>query len=290
MDQVATATLPRFDASASPDELARALEREGGVIVERLADDDVLDGVEAETRRHREATAEGRDDFSGHRTRRTGALLARSPSAHALIAHPSVLGVCARVLGTRATSWQLHLTQLIDIGPGEPAQMLHRDQWAWDFFPFPVGFEVEVSTIWALTDFTEANGATHLVPGSHRWEDVSMGDARIAAAAAGAGVARATMPRGSVVMYLGSTVHGAGANASGERRVGVNVDYCLSWLRQEENQYLACPPEVARTLPRELARLAGYARGAYALGYFGDTQDPMEALHPDAEVAGGLGR
>ena len=94
------------------------------------------------------------------------ALLARSPSFRDLAAHPLVLGALDRVLGDHATSYQLHLTQVIEIGPGEPAQLVHRDQWAFDFFPFPAGFEVECHTMWAMNDFTEENGATRVIPGS----------------------------------------------------------------------------------------------------------------------------
>ena len=86
------------------------------------------------------------------------------------------------------------------------------------------------------------------------------------------------MSRGSVVIYSGSVYHGGGANQTEHERVGVNLTYCLGWLRQEENQYLACPPEIARTLPKDLQRLMGYARGAYALGYVDDLRDPLEAL------------
>ena len=113
----------------------------------------------------------GGDEFTGFRTRRTGALLARSPSFRDVAAHPLVLGVLDRVLGDHATSYQLHLTQVIEIGPGEPAQLVHRDQWAFDFFPFPAGFEVECHTMWAMHDFTEENGATRVIPGSHRFDD-----------------------------------------------------------------------------------------------------------------------
>ena len=87
------------------------------------------------------------------------------------------------------------------------------------------------------------------------------------------------MPKGSVFIYVGSVYHGGGANRSDDHRLGINVGYTLAWLRQEENQYLACPPDVARELPVELAKLVGYSRAAYALGYFGDLQDPLEAVH-----------
>ena len=88
------------------------------------------------------------------------------------------------------------------------------------------------------------------------------------------------MERGSVLFYTGSLYHGAGANRSEATRTGVNVTYSVSWLRQEENQYLSCPLDVAKTLPVELLRLMGYARGAYALGYIDDVRDPLEAIRP----------
>jgi ectoine hydroxylase-related dioxygenase (phytanoyl-CoA dioxygenase family) len=188
-----------------------------------------------------------------------------------------VLGALDRVLGDHATSYQLHLTQVIEIGPGEPAQLVHRDQWAFDFFSFPSGFEVECHTMWAMSEFTEENGATRVIPGSNHWADkLRPGDDE---------TVPAEMPKGSVLLYLGSLYHGGGANRSNAPRRGVNVGYTLSWLRQEENQYLACPPEVARTLPESLARLAGYQRGAYALGYYGDLRDPIEALHGESDEA-----
>jgi ectoine hydroxylase-related dioxygenase (phytanoyl-CoA dioxygenase family) len=96
------------------------------------------------------------------------------------------------------------------------------------------------------------------------------------------------MPKGSVLFYTGSLYHGGGANRSDETRYGANITYNLAWLRQEENQYLATPLEVARTLPVDLLRLMGYARGAYALGYVDDMRDPLEVVRPDL-VRDGLG-
>ena len=251
---------------------------DGAAIVDRLIGHDLVDRVLAETEPFLAATSVGNDGFSGRRTRRTGALIARSSGARELAAHPTILGVCDAILGQNASSYQLHLTQIIDIGPGEPAQMIHRDQWAWDAFAFPAGFEVEISTIWAMQDFTDANGATRVVPGSHRWE----GDRT----AVHADTVPAEMACGSVLIYTGSVFHGGGANQTDRSRTAVNIDYCLGWLRQEENQYLSCPPEVARELPIELAKLIGYSRAAFALGYFGDTQDPMEAVHPEMASRG----
>ena len=194
--------------------------------------------------------------------------------------HPAVLDAVQGVLG-HATSFQLHLTQVIAIGPGEPAQQIHRDQWAFDFFPFPTGYEVQCNTIWAMTDFTEANGATRVIPGSHRLEDRREFFAE--------DTEPAEMAAGSVLFYTGALYHGAGANRADHARIGVNVTYAVSWLRQEENQYLSCPPEIARGLPEALLRLMGYARGAYALGYVDDMRDPLEVLLAKPVGTTGLG-
>lgn len=183
--------------------------------------------------------------------------------------HPLVLDTVGGVLG-HATSFQLHLTQVIAIGPGEPAQPIHRDQWAFDFFPFPPDYDVQCNTIWAMTDFTDLNGGTRLIPGSHRFADrLELGPDETVAA---------EMPAGSVLFYTGKLYHGGGANRSDAVRAGVNITYAVSWVRQEENQYLSVPADIARTLPEPLLRVLGYARGAYALGYVDDLRDPLEAL------------
>jgi ectoine hydroxylase-related dioxygenase (phytanoyl-CoA dioxygenase family) len=142
--------------------------------------------------------------------------------------------------------------------PGQGAQPIHRDRWAWGKHLSHV--EPQLNTIWALTDFTEANGATQVVPGSVAWPDGRQAEP--------GEIARAVMNKGSVLVYLGSVFHGGGANVSGEDRWGLNITYALGWLRQEENQYLSCPPDVAAGLEPELQALLGYAMGNYALGYY----------------------
>jgi ectoine hydroxylase-related dioxygenase (phytanoyl-CoA dioxygenase family) len=262
--------VPRLSRDATADDVRAALAASGCAVIEGLVDESVMDAIQSDIAPFIDATPFGSDDFVGHRTRRTGALIARSPAFRQLAVHPLVLGTLDLVLGDHATSYQLHLTQVIAIGPGEPGQIVHRDQWAFDFFEFPSGFEVECHTMWAMNDFTEENGATRVIPGSHRSADkLRPGyDETVAA----------EMPKGSVFIYVGSVYHGGGANRSDETRLGINVGYTLSWLRQEENQYLACAPEIARELPIELAKLMGYQRGAYALGYVGDLQDPLDVL------------
>jgi hypothetical protein len=263
--------IAHVSAAAAPEEVAALVGRDGAVVVDRVAGADLLDRIEAELRPYLDTTPTGPDDFSGNRTRRTGSLIGRSPACRELVMHPLALGTAGTFLG-HATNFQLHLTQAIAIGPAESAQPIHRDQWAFDFFPFPPGYEVTCNFIWALTDFTEENGATRVVVGSNLGEDrMSFGPDDTEAA---------EMSRGSVLCYSGSVYHGGGANRSQHTRIGLNITYNVAWLRQEENQYLSVPREVAATLPTELLRLMGYDRGAYALGYIDDLRDPIEAVRP----------
>jgi ectoine hydroxylase-related dioxygenase (phytanoyl-CoA dioxygenase family) len=133
--------------------------------------------------------------------------------------------------------------------------------------------------MWAMTDFTEEMGATRVIVGSHLWEDEpSEIDPALTTGA--------VMRKGSVMIYAGSIYHGGGANRSEVHRIGVNIGYSLAWLRQEENQFLACPPEIARTLPEGLLRLMGYQRGAVGLGYVDDMREPLDWLYdlPSAQT------
>jgi ectoine hydroxylase-related dioxygenase (phytanoyl-CoA dioxygenase family) len=258
----------RFLPSAPAADVAAALRRDGCAIVERAAPPAVMDRVGEELAPWLAATPTS-DDFGGRRTRRTGGLVARSATCRELVMDPRVLGVVKDVLG-HATSVQLHLTQVIAIEAGERCQAVHRDQWAFDFFPFPSDYEVQCNTIWAMTDFTAENGATRVMPGSHRFEDRLQFQE--------SDTEPAEMPRGSILFYTGKLYHGGGANRSAATRMGINLTYAVSWLRQEENQYLSVPREVALGLPEPLLRLLGYARGAYALGYVDDLRDPLDAL------------
>ena len=232
--------LTHLPATTDAESVSEALSRDGAVIIDHLAPDELLDRVADELAPNFATTPTGPDDFSGRNTRRTGALIARSPASRELVMHPLVLATAGHFLG-HATNFQLHLTQAIAIGPDQPAQPIHRDQWAFDFFPFPAGYEVQCNTIWALTDFTEANGATRVVPGSNKAEDGK--------AYKQADSEPAEMERGSVLVYSGSVYHGGGANTTDAARIGINITYNLAWLRQEENQYLSVPREIAETLP-----------------------------------------
>ena len=171
---------------------------------------------------------------------------------------------------------QLHFTSAVAIAPGESAQILHRDRGIWGGF-VPRQIEPLFSTIWALTPFTRENGATQVVVGSHRWEKKRQPEPDE--------IAYAEMSPGSVLCYNGTVLHGGGANATeDETRVGVFLHYTLNWLRQEENQYLSCPPEHAVHLSQELRALIGYAKGGYVLGFYSDPDDDSarhESVSPE---------
>ncbi len=273
-----TMTVQHVGPDTSAAELHEILVSDGALVIDDLASTlpsgmAQFDAIRDEMQPYIDATPMGGDSFTGKQTRRTGALVARSASSHDLIQHPTILDVTGQLLH-QAKSFQLHLTQTISIGPDSPAQSIHRDEWAFDFFEFPSDHHVQCNTIWAMTDFTEENGATRLIPGSQA-DPVDLGrtiDESVPA----------EMTKGSCLLYTGKVYHGGGANQSDATRVGLNITYNVGWLRQEENQYLSVPREVAQTLDDDLLRLMGYRIGAYALGYIDDVRDPLEALRGES--------
>ena len=260
--------LTHLAPDSDPVVVAAHLRRWGYAIIDDVVDGSIMDRLQAEASPWIDRSDTGRDEYDGRCTRRTGALVARCPTARDLVMHPTITATVGAFLD-HVTSYQLHLTQIISIEPGETQQKLHRDQMAFDFFPFPADYHAQCNTMWALTDFTADNGGTHVVPGSSQVPD----DEGLAMPGA-----QVEMRRGSVLFYDGKVLHGGGANRSDGIRRGVNITYSVGWVRQEENQYLSCPPEIARTLDDDLLRMMGYQEGAFALGYVGDQEDPLAAL------------
>ncbi|MDX1875290.1 phytanoyl-CoA dioxygenase family protein [Mycolicibacterium sp. 120266] len=265
--------LNHLPATAHPEQITRALREDGYVIIDNLVPASHMDRVAEELSPYIEGTAYGADDFLGVKTRRTGSLIARSVAARELVAHPTVLSVAGDYL-SHASKFQLHLTQVISIGPGSPAQAIHRDELAWDFFPFPADYQVQCNTLWAMSDYTAEMGATRVVPGSHLLgtnEKFSQEDSL-----------PAEMERGSVLLYNGKIYHGGGANTTTDKvRQAINITYAVGWVRQEENQYLSTPMEIARTLDDDLLKLMGYQLGCFAIGYVGDVADPLSVVRDD---------
>ena len=205
-------------ADTSAADIHEILKRDGCVVIDNILSSDCVDSILAEMATYTAATPLGSDEFDGFQTRRTGSLVARSPSSHDVIMHPTILGVADLALA-HATNYQLHCTQLIEVGPNSAPQLIHRDQWAFDLFQFPAGFDSTFSTMWAMTDFTPENGATRVIPGSHEHED--------ALQYAIEDTIPAVMDKGSVLLYTGSLYHGAGENspASLVIHVGENAQH-----------------------------------------------------------------
>src|SRR5215469_4765610 len=204
-------SLQHLAADAPAAEIARLLDADGALILDNvLAPADVA-RVKAEIDPYVEATPGGRDGFTGHQTTRTGALVARSPACRELVMHPAILAACDAFLKRACDRYQLHLTQVIRIRPGQPRQTLHRDRLAWGgFLPMPI--EPQLNTIWAISDFTFENGATQVVPGSPSWPESRRAQPEE--------VSYAEMKAGSVLLYSGSVIHGGGEHRSAGDRTG----------------------------------------------------------------------
>jgi len=259
--------MPQLEVAAADtpiETLMQILRRDGAFILKDAASKDLVAETWQELRPYVEATELGADRFTGFKTTRTGGLAARSAGCREMILNETMDLLCKEFLHPNCTRHQLHLGQVIRIMPGQPKQSIHRDRWAWGKHLKDI--EPQLNTIWALTEFTRENGATQVIPASinlpddHQFSDTD--------------IAYAEMQAGSVLVYSGSVFHGGGENTTNADRVGINITYTLGWLRQEENQYLSCPPDIAKHLEPRLQKLLGYTMGSYALGYY---TPPVEA-------------
>jgi ectoine hydroxylase-related dioxygenase (phytanoyl-CoA dioxygenase family) len=247
----------------SVDDVVDGLEADGYAVVHGVLDPARVQAVHAELDELLETIPYGRNAFEGFKTRRIYALFAKTRAFDEPATHPLVLGVLDRVLG----HYQLSGPTGIQIGPGEPAQVVHRDEAIYPLTePHP---EVVLNTMWAFDDFTEENGATYIIPGSHRWVGRDFD--------ASAPSVNAVMPAGSVLFYSGRVWHGGGANRSDRPRLGVVLEYAVTWLRAQENHLLAVPPDVVRTLPERLQELLGYNVHPPFIGYV-DGRHPRHVL------------
>lgn len=238
-----------------PALLTARLLTEGYCLIPDLVAEDLTAALDRELDPRFAATPFCEGGFYGARTKRFGALLRRSLNAATLVQHPLVLRIVETVLERWCDRMVLNLTQAVELHPGALAQIPHRDH---DLWSGPKGeAEYQINVIWPLTRFTADNGATRVWPGSHK-PDAPVEPIGEAFAA--------EMAPGSALLFLGSTLHGGGANTTDMYRRGVIVSYCLGWLRTFENQYLVYPPEIARAFNPELAALVGYSQHRPNLG------------------------
>lgn len=251
-------TLRTIDASASADAIAAILTQDGAVIVTGALSPAQLAALNGELDVALEGVAPGLRhptedffvEFYGSRTIRIDGLPARSRTFWSLMEDSFMTRVADHLLLANCDDYLLNTAQLIQIGPGEKAQMLHRDEDAWPHLPAPKPL-LQVEAMFALTDFTVENGCTRVVPGSHRWAPERE--------ALPHEIGRAEMAAGSALLYLGSTIHGGGANTTADQwRRGMFFGFVVGWLRTEENTFLTVPIDTVRQMPRRAQELLGY--------------------------------
>jgi ectoine hydroxylase-related dioxygenase (phytanoyl-CoA dioxygenase family) len=284
-------TIERVRLDAGPGAVHAAFTRDGVVIVEGLLSAGTVSRVNDEVE-----AAVGRADpgedlfdpilkaFHGPCTKQVTGVAGISRSfAVDVVCNPMLLSLCDRVLLPSCARYQLNIGHLLQRGPGAGEQWLHRDEAVWSDVPRPHP-ELQLASVIAFVDFTKDNGATRVVPGSHRWPDRELSPReQVGTHVDAEQVEYAEMSAGSAVIYSGGTIHGGGANVTNLPRRGAHLSYCLGWLRTEENNYLAVPPAYAATLPRVAQEVIGYAihnsmrRGG---GYLGTVrlQDPVDLL------------
>ena len=216
-------------------------------------------------------TRPSRNDFEGTSTLRVYNLLAHGPIWQQVPVHPEVLPLVEGVLDPGCLVSSL---SSISIGPGESEQPIHADD---QIIPLPKPHVATVcNSMWALTDFTEANGATRIIPGSHLADHAPVYGQHYDSICA-------EMPAGSILVWHGSFWHGGGANVTDERRMGIAMNYCAGWIRQQENQQLGIPLDVVRRFPSDLQDLCGFGVYRGLIGHI-DRRTPAQLLlERDAE-------
>ncbi|MEX3693327.1 phytanoyl-CoA dioxygenase family protein [Paraburkholderia sp. BR14263] len=263
-EKVKMAILKRMNVLDPASAINEILEEDGCVVIDGLLSSDEICQVQAEMASGFESVQMCRGGFYGPSTKRISGVINKSSMSRTMAVHPLILEVMDHHLLKSCRQYQLNLTQAIQICPGEIAQFIHSDDL---MFPFAhPGSQAMINCMWAIDEFTETNGATQVVPGSHRWPiDRQPEEYEIAAGA---------MPAGSVLIYFGGLLHGGGANKSNASRTGLVLSYCLGWLRQGENHYLSIPLEQIKHFPLRLQQLLGYFVHEPNLGCVGG-QDPI---------------
>ena len=263
-------SIPQYSADTDPDQIYEALAGAGCLVLRDVASAEQVAAVRAELAEHESSvliSEDKPDDFYPGDTRRLPALMSRSPTVRELMMNPVVEQLCGRHLLPNCSKYHLNVSGALEVGPGARDQILHREEDLFPYFPLPRP-NLVLATMWAMTDFTVDNGGTQLVPGSHRWEAGRTAEPDE--------VVRAEMPAGSVLVWLGGTLHGAGANVTENSwRRGIILTYALGWLRQEENQHVSMPLAEALALPQDVQSRIGFGMDyENSLGFY----DPSVVL------------
>ena len=262
--------LEYFEPTATDDDVIAALQRDGACVVLKQAPEDLVNEVYDDFREPFDNVGRlDESDFNGYSTLRISGILGISMASADLVAHPRVMAAADAVLLPHCANYQIGSLTAIEIWPGESDQMLHLDD---SMYPLRLpDAQLQISAMWALNDFTAENGATRVIPGSHK-EPAIKGDGTDQFDESR--IEQAVMPKGSLLLYLGTTVHGGGANLSNAPRAGLINTYALGWLRQEENQYLNVPRHIADSHSEIIRRLMGYCVHPSEGGALGTYQYP----------------
>ncbi|MFD2641733.1 phytanoyl-CoA dioxygenase family protein [Pseudomonas japonica] len=268
------------------EQVVEIIRRDGAVVIADFVSQETLSTLTEELDRYLNVTPCGVDPyFAGTQTRRVARIIGRSDTAVDVALDPLFLESARQILQTPTHVWvgservevapdiQLSITQAIQIGPGQGLQPLHRDD-ATSLWRHPqYGREARLQMMLAVSDFTEENGATRVIPGSHQWDDERMPTQEE--------TIPAEMKAGSALLWMGSVYHGGGANTSAAPRTGLTMAYDLAFLRLEENHYLSLPIERVRQLPAQMQRLLGWSSSSTLLGWVeidGQMRDPQALL------------
>lgn len=251
-------SLKRFDIGTDIETLKNVMEEDGALVLKSALGAEQLKALYSDLDDTFTNSSFCDGLFYGGKTKRIHSLIAKSVTCQSLATNQTILGVARELMGPYCEKIQINITQGIQIHPGERMQVPHRD----DAMFSQMGHNYSmINALWAYSDFTKENGATFLALGSHKWEDKS----RLPAPEE---LTYAEMSAGDVLIYVASLIHGGGQNITSTPRTAVVIGYCLGWLRQSENQYLAVPPYVAKNLSKELQDLLGYSVHRPNLGMY----------------------
>lgn len=257
-----------FPYTSSPDFIINALEEDGAVVIENALSLDKLNELTFDCESILSKTNTCKGYFYGFETKRVSSMVSKSTVCQEMAISEPVLKVMDHFLLPHCDQYQLNLSQLISIGSGEKQQIIHADD---PMFPFEHKPEMQVmiNVMWAIDDFTEENGATHIVPKSHKWDRDRHPEANE--------ITQAVMKKGSCFIWLGSSRHGGGSNKTLSPRRGIVMSYNLGWLKQADNYFLGIDRQQIQSYPQRLQRLLGYFVHRPNLNMV-EGRDPIELL------------
>ncbi|WP_213878922.1 phytanoyl-CoA dioxygenase family protein [Pseudomonas sp. dw_358] len=269
MSKPSLVTLPN---TASVEQVVEVIERDGGVIIADFMTGTAFEELKQQIDAALDTSSFGHENFFvGTSTRRASRLFARCSRMVDVVLHPLYLGAAGKILQKPVSVWfgqerttvtpqiQIGMTQAIQIHPGQGKQPLHRDDTSFLWRHPQYGREARLQIMLAVTEFSEATGATKVIPGSHKWDDERCPQPEEAA--------DALMAPGSAMLFIGSTYHGGGTNTSDQPRTGLTMAIDLGCVRQEENQYLSVPFDTLKGLPEQVQRLLGWDAGENFMGW-----------------------